>query len=133
MTAEVCDAFLACTKLPPSVMQPAFGMAEVCTCMTYNNTFTSGVQSSLRVLKASLQAPVLEIAPEDAPGSQCACFMDLGPPSPGVEIRICADKGWVLGERQVGRLQIKGGCVMAAGYHNNPKAGIKGFIAIENT
>ena len=69
----MCDAFLACTKLPPSVMQPAFGMAEVCTCMTYNNTFTSGVQSSLRVLKASLQAPVLEIAPEDAPGSQCAC------------------------------------------------------------
>ena len=29
VTPEVCDAFLAATGLSPSVLQPAFGMAEV--------------------------------------------------------------------------------------------------------
>ena len=131
VTAEVCDAFLACTGLHPSVMQPAFGMAEVCTCMTYNSSYIGGGvggSSTIRVLKSSLQAKVLELAPEDVPSAQCAHFMDLGPPSPGVEIRISAEKGWVLGERQVGRLQIKGPCVMG-GYHNNPKANAECMLA----
>ena len=131
VTAEVCDAFLACTGLHPSVMQPAFGMAEVCTCMTYNSSYIGGGvggSSTIRVLKSSLQAKVLELAPEDVPSAQCAHFMDLGLPSPGVEIRISAEKGWVLGERQVGRLQIKGPCVMG-GYHNNPKANAECMLA----
>jgi len=39
VTTAVCDSFLSMLHLHPSVMQPAFGMAEVCTCMTYNNKY----------------------------------------------------------------------------------------------
>ncbi len=127
VTAEVCDAFLACTGLPPSVMQPAFGMAECCTCMTYNNRYQPA-GSAVAVLKVSLQEPVLRLAPVGSTTSECAQFMDLGPPSPGVEIRIATAEGQVLGELQVGRLQIKGACVMQ-GYHQNPKANAECMLA----
>ena len=49
-------------------------------------------------------------------------FADLGPPSPGVELRIARNGGPdVLDELQVGHLQIRGACVML-GYHDNPVA-----------
>jgi acyl-CoA synthetase (AMP-forming)/AMP-acid ligase II len=54
--------------------------------------------------------------------AQVTTFMNLGPVSPGVEMRITANGGTsVLRELQIGHLQIRGPCVME-GYHNNPKA-----------
>ena len=50
VTAEVCDAFASVCGIAPSVLQPAFGMAECCTCMTYNNAYDSA-RSTVRVLK----------------------------------------------------------------------------------
>jgi hypothetical protein len=84
VTPEVCDAFLRVTGLPPSVMQPAFGMAEVCTCMTYNNDFTSGEAACVAVFKSSLDAPVLALAPPGTPPEQCARLVDPAPPLPTV-------------------------------------------------
>eukprot|EP00966_Prymnesium_polylepis_P282345 6524237-Prymnesium_polylepis.1 len=54
-------------------------------------------------------------------------FMDLGPPSPGVEIRICGEDGAQLDERQVGRFQIRGPSVMG-GYYNHPVANAESFV-----
>ena len=127
VTAEVCDAFLRATSLPNHVLQPAFGMAEVCTCMTYNNNY--GPASNLRVTKDSVQANDLCVVTADSVASSGVLgFMDLGPPSPGVEIRICGEDGTtVLRERQVGRFEIRGPCVMA-GYHNHPKANEEAFV-----
>ena len=59
MTAEVCNAFLAATGLPKSVMQPAFGMAEACTCMTYNNSYCD--ESDLKVSKDSMQLKMIQV------------------------------------------------------------------------
>ena len=68
-----------------------------------------------------------------------ASFVDLGPPSPGVEIRICApprprsaaERGGspprVLRELQVGHLQIRGACVMR-GYHEHPAATAESMV-----
>ena len=59
-----------------------------------------------------------------------ASFADLGPPSPGVEIRICAGGGSpprVLRELQVGHLQIRGACVMR-GYHEHPTATAESMV-----
>ena len=129
VVAEVCDAFLSATGLPQRVMQPAFGMAEVCTCMTYNNDY--GAASNVRVTKSSVQANELRVvrAGEGVPAGETLTFMDLGPPSPGVEIRICQqeDGTTTLRERQVGRFQIRGPSVME-GYHNNPKANAESFV-----
>jgi iturin family lipopeptide synthetase A len=126
VTAGVCDAFLNATRLPGGVMQPAFGMAEVCTCMTYNNEY--GPSSTLYVTKESLQANDLCPVPAGSVAETLA-FMDLGPPSPGVEIRICSDDGTtLLRERQVGHFHIRGPCVMQ-GYYNHPKANAESFVA----
>ena len=128
VTGEACDAFAAVCGLAPRVLQPAFGMAECCTCMTYHNTYAPG-RSIVKVLKSTLQQSVLAI--DEAPAGAAAVaahqpFVMLGVVSPGVEIRICAD-GHVLNELQVGRFQIRGPCVMP-GYHNHPKANAESIL-----
>ena len=122
VTAEVCDAFLRATGLHRTVMQPAFGMAECSTCVTYNNDYSPA--SNWRVDKASLASNRLCIVRpgELDPAGGCMAFMDLGPPSPGIEIRITAsDQRTLLAEDQVGNFQIRGACVMA-GYMCHPTA-----------
>ena len=58
--------------------------------MTCNNEFI-GVDSSITVLKESLHR-CTTLGPEGTPAAACTRFMDLGLPSPGVEIRM-AEKG----------------------------------------
>ena len=120
---QVCDAFLSLLGLHPRVMQPAFGMAEVCTCMTYNTSYNA--HKSFDVYKHSLAYERLRLVDDDsaaAAGSAdlgdgsdmrgrdagVARFVDLGPISPGVEMRIAAESGGtrVLDELQVGHLQV---------------------------
>ncbi|XRB25333.1 polyketide synthase PksJ [Pseudoscourfieldia marina] len=120
VTAEACSDFSDVCGIAPSVMQPAFGMAECCTCMTYNNAFDA-TRSTIRVIKSSLSSPVLSIDEANDGGLEVSNFVSLGDVSPGVEIRICAPNGDVLNERQVGRFQIRGPCVMR-GYFNNASA-----------
>ena len=99
--------------------------------MTYNNEY--GPSSNVRVTKQSLQSNNLCVVAEMPTGGEMAtgetlAFMDLGPPSPGVEIRICDEDGKTpLRERQVGRFQIRSPCVMM-GYHNHPKANAESFV-----
>ena len=119
VTTEVNAAFLRALRLDESVMQPAFGMAEVCTCMTYNNDYDSS--KSFAIDKDSLTAPTLRLA-VGGDGRAVMQFVDLGPPSPGVEIRIAKNGGSEqVDELQVGHLQIRAPCVMV-GYHDNPSA-----------
>ena len=159
VTAEVCDAFLSLTGLPPDVMQPAFGMAETATCMTYQNSYSpqlAGRSSVLRVLASSLGEPSCRLATASDSAKVASAFVCLGPPAPGVEIRIAvhaerpdepaydcgtaalgAGGTTLVGERagtdpgtqtsstlrelQIGRLQIRGACVMG-GYVDHPVA-----------
>ena len=66
-------------------MQPAFGMAEACTCMTYDNELRARGERPPRFLKSSLgrRARGWRTATNRRPE-----FIDLGPPIPGVQIRI---------------------------------------------
>ena len=48
VTADVCDAVLRLAGLPRRVMQPAFGMAETCTCITYCNDYDAGALLRVR-------------------------------------------------------------------------------------
>src|SRR6266571_2702149 len=104
-------------------MQPAFGMAEVCTCMTYQNQFRvdTGVH---RVLKSSLHGVLREADRDDA---TAISFVDLGPPIPGVQIRITDADNHLLPEGVIGRLQIKG-AVVTPGYLNNESANREAFV-----
>ena len=58
VTREASQGFAAVCGLDSRVVQPAFGMAECCTCMTYNSSYIGGGvggSSTIRVLKSSLQ------------------------------------------------------------------------------
>ena len=122
VTLEACDAFCAATGLSSSVLQPAFGMAEVATCVAYNDMF--GEKPSLRVATASFGAAVLRFSRDNEPSYD---FVDLGGPAPGVELRIVGGNGVVLAEKCVGRLQIKGACCMQ-GYVGTDEALVDGWL-----
>ena len=110
-------------------MQPAFGMAEVCTTMTYQNEFGMDGASIHRVRKTSL-GETLEFT--DCIDGSVSEFVDLGPPVPGVQIRIVAPYSGaaedpVLPEGVIGQLQIKG-TVVTPGYLDNPEANREAFV-----
>lgn len=107
----------------PAAMQPAFGMAEVCTCMTFQNQF-DGETGVHRILKSSLGGPLKPAGRDEAEAIE---FIDLGGPVPGVEIRIAGPDNQVLPEGVIGRLQIRGG-VTTPGYLNNEAANAEAFV-----
>ena len=134
VTLDVCGAFLQATGLDAEVMQPAFGMAEVCTCMAYNNAFSNlaGDRGCHRMDKQSIAQGRLLLAAADAPVGSTSDFIDLGPAIAGTELRICG--GDVEGspdppleESQIGRFQIRGR-VVTPGYLAAPKANAEGFV-----
>jgi NAD(P)-dependent dehydrogenase (short-subunit alcohol dehydrogenase family) len=125
VTLPVVREFLRATApfgVRERAMQPSFGMAEVCTCMTYQTRYSeaTGVR---RVLKSSLGGQLQLIDRED---ERAAAFIDLGPPIPGIQIRIADEGGRALPEGRIGRFQIRGTSV-TPGYFRNDQANDEAF------
>jgi amino acid adenylation domain-containing protein len=124
-TLPVIRDFLRLTApfgVTASVMQPAFGMAESCTGIAYNNHFDLG-NSVHRVAKSSLGG-VLEHTFDDDAGS--IPFVDLGAPIPGVKIRIVDADDRLVSQGIIGRMQLQG-AVVTPGYVNHPDANREAF------
>lgn len=129
VTFPVINEFLnlvAPFHVDSQVMQPAFGMAEVCTCVTFQNNFTR--EKGIHYFKKSSLTGSLKIAKKDE--KNVLSFIDLGPPVPGVQIRIVDSNNQLVSEKVIGRLQIKGTVVMS-GYLSNPKANQEAFVEEE--
>lgn len=110
VTAEVVQDFIGWMGrfgLPSKVMQPAFGMAETCTCMTYENNF------NLDKNVVSYRVPGFDAVQRDVH------LVSLGGPMPGVRIRITDSKNKLLPEGVIGRFQISGAVVTPGYYHND--------------
>ncbi len=105
------------------VMQPAYGMAEVCTAMTYGSDF-SVANGSRRFRKSTLNGLLEPAAPEDT--EPAVDFIDVGPPIPGVDVRIVDRQSRLLPEGVIGRLQIQGE-VVTPGYLENAEANREAF------
>jgi acyl-CoA synthetase (AMP-forming)/AMP-acid ligase II/acyl carrier protein len=126
VTSFVMEEFYTLTKdfgIKENMLQPAFGMAEVCTCMTYHNNFSNKTASNT-FLKSSLSGK-LQFARNESDLS--VSFVDLGPPIPGVEIRIADDTNNMLNEGYIGRFQIRGN-VVTPGYLYNDAANKDAFV-----
>ncbi|NEQ75873.1 MAG: SDR family NAD(P)-dependent oxidoreductase [Okeania sp. SIO2C9] len=126
VTPKVVREFLksvASFGVPSQAMQPAFGMAEVCTCMTYQNQFDceSGIHP---IRKSSIGGKLVK---GEATDTDVIEFIDLGSPVPGVQIRITDENNKLLPEGVIGRFQIKGK-VVTPGYLNNPQANLEAFV-----
>ena len=98
-------------------IQPAFGMAEVCTCCTYNNVHEK------EPFRVSIEQNGRVIVNGDGPLS----FVSLGPPTPTTEIRIVDSNNDVLEELCVGRFQIRSPSV-TLGYLFNDAANEESFV-----
>ncbi len=126
VTPPVISEFIRHLKpfgVSEKLMQPSFGMAEACTCMTFRNNFDSE-SGCFRVLKGSLPGPLRR----SQNGSiNTLSFVDLGPPVPGVVIRITNNDNQVLPEGIIGRFQIKGD-VITPGYYKNVEANQEAFV-----
>jgi len=125
VTMGVVKEFLDITQgfnLHQYCMQPAFGMAEVATAFIYNNHFddTSVIWVDNNSLNGNLKFSTAE-------KEGYASFIELGPPMPGIEIRITDDQNDVLPEGVIGRFQIRGNSVMP-GYLKNQEANKEAFV-----
>ena len=116
---------LAPFGLHKHAMQPAFGMAEACTCMTYRNGFDVANENHIQtVLKSSLSGHLVK---SEQDNRATISFVDLGPPVPGIQIRITDQENNLLPEGVIGRFQIKGD-VITPGYLNNEVANREAFV-----
>jgi len=112
VTASVLREFIECLQnsgIKEEMLQPAFGMAEACTCMTYQRNFTL--------------AKEVHWIDKD---SYRVGFIGLGAPIPGVSVRITNDDNSVVPEGVIGNMQIKG-TVITPGYLHNSIANLEAF------
>ncbi|MEE1928325.1 amino acid adenylation domain-containing protein [Streptomyces sp. TRM 70351] len=87
--------------LPQDVMHPGWGMSETCSVVTDT------------------------VLPSEPPGTE-GTFVSCGRPYPGFAMRTVDERGTVLAEGDVGRLQVRGTSV-TGGYHDNPAANAEAF------
>ena len=103
----------------PGAVFPAFGMAELMIAGSFPPPMRGLVTDCVdrRVLETERYAAPVD---EGAEGARRLAL--LGPPVPGLEMRICdPETGHVRGEREVGELQIRGTSV-TPGYYGNDEA-----------
>ncbi|MFB2979501.1 SDR family NAD(P)-dependent oxidoreductase [Microseira sp. BLCC-F43] len=126
VTPKVVQEFLkrvAPFGVPSQAMQPAYGMAELCTCITYQNQFDRETCIH-RIQKYSLDSQLVKA---EATETDAIEFTDLGRPLPGVAIRIVDTNNQLLPEGMIGQLQIKGE-IVTPGYLNNQAANSEAFV-----
>nr|BAW32322.1 nonribosomal peptide synthetase [uncultured Candidatus Entotheonella sp.] len=100
VVAETMQTFLDvfCPQgLPRDAIQPAFGMSETCSGITWSQGFSPA-----------------EMTP-DMP------YVNVGRPIPGASVRIVDDQGNVVDEGAIGHLQVAGPSVFS-GYYGNEAA-----------
>lgn len=109
--------------VPMSVMQPSYGMAEMATGVTFENSF-SPEKSVHFIKKASLLGRIQRV---DGDGPDTVNFVGNGPPIPGTQVRIVDNNDQVLPEGVIGRIQVRG-AMRTPGYFNNEKAVREAFL-----
>jgi nonribosomal peptide synthetase DhbF len=127
VTARVVTEFLQKTApfgVHPNAVCNEYGMAELCTAMTFGAAFNPAT-SVHRYLKSSL-AGQLVLAAVGTPEPQTASFVSAGKPTPGVRVRIAAPDGSTVAERCIGRLQVQGP-VVTPGYIDHAEANAQAF------
>jgi fatty-acyl-CoA synthase len=99
---------------------PSYGMAETTLAITF-----SDLDSSIRVdVVDRAQSKLSRRAVPARPGlkpERSRAFVTCGKPLPGYRVEIRDEAGRVLGEREIGRILVRGPSLMA-GYFNAPDA-----------
>ena len=105
---------------------PVWGMAETVTAVTYGRLDRPGTVH--RLLKSSLGGNVTA-ADRRTPEDECVTFVASGAPAHGVTLRVVDDRGEILPEGRIGRLQVHSPARLTPGYVNDPEADAIAFPA----
>lgn len=111
---------------PSHAICPAFGMAEMGSGVTYFHASAEYPLRFVSVSRASLDSPDGVVA-VSAAAADAVSFTSLGPPIPGISLRIVDAHGTLLPMGTVGHFQVKGTAV-ANGYYQNPQANEQAFL-----
>ena len=107
---------LAPFGLKSTAIRPAFGMAELGSGITYH---VETPDHPLKFHSMPRQSSPGDSTPADSDAA--ATLTGLGPPIPGVAIRIVNDDNEVVPENTLGHLHVSG-AVVSPGYYRNPEA-----------
>ena len=111
-------AELAPFGLRSTAIRPAFGMAELGSGVTYQVARADRPLKFCSVKRESLQGRVVQTNPD---ADDASTFASLGPPIPGVQIRIVDDERQIVPDETVGHVEFRGP-VVSPGYFRNPEA-----------
>jgi acyl transferase domain-containing protein/acyl-CoA synthetase (AMP-forming)/AMP-acid ligase II/acyl carrier protein len=109
---------LASFGLSSTAIRPAFGMAELGSGITYH---VATKDRPLKFHSMQRQSSPAGVDPTGSDAAHASTFTSLGPPIPGVSIRIVDNNQQIVLEETVGRLQVCGTAV-SPGYFRNPEA-----------
>jgi surfactin synthase thioesterase subunit/acyl carrier protein len=126
VSPSVAETFLANLTphgLAATALQPAFGMAEMGSGITYFLATPGRPHQFYTAEQASLAKEIVLVPPDHPRGVR---LTSLGAPIPDLSIRIADDQHQVLSEYTVGHFQVKGAAVFS-GYYNNPAANQAAF------
>lgn len=121
VSADVVDKFLAALapyQMRRTVIRPAFGMAETGSGITYFQPTDAEPTRIFNVDRQSLDGPLVM---REAGHPYAIPFVSLGPPIPGVTLKIVGKDGETLPEQRIGKLYISGDAV-SAGYFRDEAA-----------
>ncbi|MBL8828054.1 MAG: AMP-binding protein, partial [Planctomycetaceae bacterium] len=111
---------LAPCGLVSTAIRPAFGMAETGSGITYRCATADEPLRVKYVERASTSGTLVPAASDDP---SAIGFVALGPPIPGVELRLVDAAGQVVPQETVGQLQVRG-AALARGYYRNDEANV---------
>ncbi|MFF8725804.1 SDR family NAD(P)-dependent oxidoreductase [Streptomyces sp. NPDC015171] len=110
--------------LPPTAMVACWGMSETSSGVTYSALDARDPSVGTVALDPHSLDGRLATLPPDAAGA--VLLTEVGPPVPGVALRIVDARGEVLPEGRIGRLQVAGDTLLLE-YHRNPEANAASF------
>ncbi|MGA4900859.1 SDR family NAD(P)-dependent oxidoreductase [Streptomyces griseoincarnatus] len=110
--------------LPPTAMVACWGMSETSSGVTYSALDARDPSAGTIALDPHSLDGQLATLPPKAAGA--VLLTEVGPPIPGVTLRIVDAQGEVLPEGRIGRLQIAGDTLLRE-YHRNPEANSAAF------
>jgi acyl-CoA synthetase (AMP-forming)/AMP-acid ligase II/NAD(P)-dependent dehydrogenase (short-subunit alcohol dehydrogenase family)/aryl carrier-like protein len=110
--------------LRSDAMRPVWGMSETASGVTFSRLSADDeAVGTVLADPGSLTGELRLLQPGDPAG---VVFAEVGPPVPGVRLRIVDRHGRVVPEGTVGRLQITGATMMT-GYHGDDEANRQAF------
>lgn len=115
-TLENFDAALAPAGVGPSVMFPAYGMAEATLAITFSQP---GSRPATLWADRDLLAECGVVRTLAAGDPAATGLVSAGRPVAGLEVRITGGDGSQCAEDQLGEIQVRGGAV-TAGYYRDP-------------